>query len=364
MKAKSVDKIFLSILAILSITGLFVFTSASLGILTDSADQFQKIILKQVVLFILGWVVLAVSSRISYKKWDVPARYLYILSIFVAVLVFVPGIGMDSGGAKRWINLGFTTFQPAELLKLGFVFFYASYLAKIKDKIKTFKYGVLPSLLFLAIPVALLLKQPDTGSSLSLITAGIAMFLVAGGQKKHFVGLIVIAILMVAAVVYIKPYAMERVKTFMDPSRDPLGAGYQLQQSLIAVGSGQIFGRGLGQSIQKFSFLPEAIGDSVFPVAAEEFGFVGTALIVLLFLSFGLRGYKIAGAVPDNFGRLLVVGIITLAFSQSFINIGSMLGVVPMTGVPLIFFSHGGTALLLSLFEMGVVLNVSRAQSR
>ncbi|HBM45901.1 MAG: Stage V sporulation protein E [Parcubacteria group bacterium GW2011_GWF2_38_76] len=364
MKARSVDKIFLSILVILSIVGLFVFTSASLGILTDSVGQFQKTIFKQVSIFILGWIALFVAIGINYKKWDKPSKYIYIVSIIITLLVFVPGVGMSAKGAKSWIDLGFTTFQPTELLKLGFVFLYASYLASVKDKIKTFKYGALPSLIILAVPVAVLLMQNDMGSTLSPIAAGIAMFLVAGGKKRYIASFILIAVIMVAVTAYLSPHAMARIKTFIDPSQNLLGSGYHLNQSLIAVGSGQIFGRGLGQSIQKFTFLPEATGDSIFPVASEEFGFIGSTCIVLLFLAFGLRGYKIAEAVHDIFGRMIVVGFITLAFSQSFINIGTMLGIVPMTGVPLIFLSLGGSALLFSLFEMGIVLNVSRLQSR
>lgn len=362
MKSKSVDKIFLSILVILSIVGIFVFTSASLGILADSVEQFQKTIIKQLFIFFVGWVALAFAAGINYKKWDHAAKYIYIISVITTLLVFVPGIGMDAKGARSWIDLGFTTFQPTEFMKMGFVFLYASYLVSAKDKIKTFKHGVFPSILILGIPVAVLLLQNDLGSTLSPIVAGIAMFLVAGGQKRYVFGGVIVATVIVAITAFLSPHAMARIQTFIDPSQNLQGSGYHLNQSLIAVGSGQIFGRGLGQSIQKFTFLPESTGDSIFSVAAEEFGFVGSTVIVLLFLAFGLRGYKVAGAVPDTFGRLLVVGFITLIFSQSFINIGTMLGIVPMTGLPLIFLSLGGTALLFSLLEMGVVLNISRTQ--
>jgi cell division protein FtsW len=344
--------------------GIFVFTSASLGILTNSVAQFQKTIIKQLAVFFIGWLALAFVAGVNYKKWDKPSKYIYIVSILTTLLVFIPGLGMGAKGGQSWIDLGFTTVQPMEFMKLGFVLFYASYLASIKDKVQTFKYGVLASLAILGLPVAVLLLQNDTGSALSPSVAGIAMFLVAGGKKRYVSGAVVLAVVVVAIAAFVSPHVMARIKTYIDPSQNLQGSGYQLNQSLIAVGSGQIFGRGLGQSIQKFTFLPEATGDSIFPVVAEEFGFVGSAIIVLLFLSFGLRGYKIAGAVSDVFGRLLVVGFVTLAFSQSFLNIGTMLGVVPMTGVPLIFLSLGGTALLFSLLEMGIILNVSRVQSR
>lgn len=362
MKSKSVDKIFLSILVMLSIVGIFIFASASLGILTDSVAQFQKTIIKQLAIFLVGWAALAFFVGVNYKKLEDRAKYIYIVSIITTLLVFIPGIGLGAKGAKSWIDIGFTTVQPTEFMKFGFVLFYAAYLANIKDKIKTFKQGVLPSVIILGVPIAVLLAQNDLGSCLSPIIAGTAMFLVAGGKKRYVFGAIVLAIIMVAIVAYLSPHAMARIKTFIDPSQNLQGSGYHLNQSLIAVGSGQVFGRGLGQSIQKFTFLPEATGDSIFSVASEEFGFVGSVVIVLLFLAFGLRGYKIAGAIPDLFGRLLVVGFVTLVFSQSFINIGTMLGIVPMTGLPLIFLSLGGTALLFSLLEMGIVLNISRTQ--
>lgn len=365
MKSSQIDKTFLTILIILSILGLFIFTSASLGLIVESWEGFQNVILKQLVLgLFLGWLGLIVTSKIKYKNWGKISEYLFIFSILVSLLVFIPNLGMGAGGAKRWIDLGFLSFQPGEFLKLGFIIFYATFLAAIKDNIKDIRRGLIPSIVIVAIPAAVLLKQPDLGTLLSIVSSWMAMFLVAGGKKTHFLGIILLGIAMVASMAYVKPYAMERIKTFLDPSRDPLGAGYQVRQSLIAIGSGRITGRGLGQSIQKFSFLPEAIGDSIFAVAGEEFGFIGSVMIVLLFLFLALRGFTVAGQTQDPFGRLLVVGFVTLIISQSFINMGAMLGILPLTGVPLIFLSHGGTALFFALIEMGIVLNISKAQTR
>jgi cell division protein FtsW len=230
-------------------------------------------------------------------------------------LVFVPGIGMKAGGANSWIDLGFTTFQPSELLKFTFVIFFASFLTVAKEKITDFKYGFLPSLGLIGIPAIVLLAQPDMGTLFSIVCASLAMFLVAGGKKRHFLIFILLGITMVFAMAYLKPHVLARLKTFMDPMKDQQGSGYQIKQSLIAVGSGGLTGRGFGQSIQKFTFLPEAIGDSVFSVAAEEFGFIGSTIIILLYLFFGLRGFKIAGKAPDSYGRLVVVGITTLVIA-------------------------------------------------
>ncbi len=355
------DKIFLTILIVLSFIGLLVFISASLGILTESVVNFQKIVVKQIVLgLMLGWLLLFVAIKINYKKWDSLSVYIFFISIIISALVFIPGIGFGSGGAKRWIDIGFTTFQPSEIMKFGFVIFYASFLVKSKEKIKTLASGVVPTLMVLLVPSIILLKQPDMGTLFSLAIACLFMFAVAGGKKGHILLFITIGILLVIFMAYCKPYAMARLTTFLDPSKDPLGAGYQIRQSLIAIGSGQIIGRGFGQSIQKFNFLPEATGDSIFAVISEEFGFIGSVLVVILFLIFGLRGLTIASQINDQFGQLVVVGFVSIVVSQSFVNIGSMLSILPLSGVPLIFLSHGGTSLLITLFEMGIILNISQ----
>ncbi len=205
-----------------------------------------------------------------------------------------------------------------------------------------------------------MLLQPDTDTFLIMGAAAMAMFVTAGGRWRDVGLMFVSAVLLLAIVAMVRPYIMDRLTTFLHPERDPLGSGYQIQQSLIAVGSGGFSGRGFGQSIQKFEYLPEPIGDSIFAVYAEEFGFVGSSLLILLYLGFTFRGYKIAGQAPDLFGTLLVVGFMTLIICQAFLNIGAMLGVAPLSGLPLPFISHGGTALLATLTMVGIVLNVSK----
>jgi len=208
------------------------------------------------------------------------------------------------------------------------------------------------------------LNQPDTDTFIIIVFSGLAIFLAGGGGWRYIIITIAIGAIGLVGVVYTKPYVMSRIDTFINPSENALGSGYQIQQSLIAVGSGGMFGRGFGQSIQKFNVLPEPIGDSIFAVASEEFGFVGAVGIILLFIFFSFRGLKIAGKVSDTFGRLVVVGIVILIVSQAFVNIGAMVGVLPLSGITLPFVSHGGTALFVTLVEVGMILNISKSMKK
>jgi len=364
MHTKKVDKFFLTITLLLILIGFFLFVSASLGLLArDNGASFEGVFVNQIFMgLFLGLTAMTIMSQVHYKNLRKYSFYFFILGCLLAVLVFVPGIGFGHNGARRWIDLRFTTFQPSEFLKLGFVLYFAAWLSAMKDKVSTFKYGTLPFLVLLGIPAVLILLQPDTGTFGVIAAAGFGMFLVSGGRISHIVFMGVLGVLLFVGLVYSKPYLQERLLTFVDPGRDPNGAGYQLNQSLIAIGSGQVFGRGFGQSIQKFNFLPEPTNDSIFAVASEEFGFLGSSFLVLCFLFFATRGLHIATRAPDQFSYLVVVGIILLIITQSFINIASMVGFFPLTGVPLLFVSHGGTALLFALAEVGMILNISRWQ--
>jgi len=359
------DTIFFVITAILLIAGIFMFSSAALGVLAKSEAKFYKMLFTQVILGLAGGLAaLFIFSRLDYRHFKRYAFYFLVFSILVNLFVFVPGIGFEHNGAKRWIHLLGFSFQPAELLKIGFVVYFAAWLAWTKEKVKTFKYGLLPFLALSTITGGFLLAQPDTGTFFVIFASGLAMLLVAGARYRDIgfmfilssVGLVILSIL--------KPYLRARILTYLNPAADPLGASYQLQQSLIAIGSGEVFGRGFGQSIQKFNFLPEPVGDSIFAVLSEEFGFIGGATLIILFLAFALRGLKIAQGADDQFGRLLAVGLVSLIVIQSFMNIGSMLGVLPLVGVPVVFVSQGGTALLFGLLQVGIILSVSRFSKR
>lgn len=360
---KNVDKPFLFITAVLVIAGFFIFSSASLGLLARGSAQFKSVFFNQFILGLCGGLIAAfIASRIHYTWWRKNAFYLFIAASVVMICVFIPHIGFYHGGARRWISIGSFNFQPAEIYKIAYVMYFAAWLASVKQKAATFKLGTLPFIILTAATAILVLLQPDTDTFLVITLAGLGMFITAGGKWRDMAIMGLIGIIALGGLVMARPYLMQRVQTFMDPAKDPTGSGYQIQQSLIAIGSGGIFGRGFGQSIQKFNFLPEPIGDSIFAVASEEFGFIGSISIIILYLIFTFQGFRIATRAPDTFSAFMVVGIIILITSQSFFNIAAMLAITPLSGTPLLFISHGGTALFFALASIGVVLNISRYQ--
>jgi cell division protein FtsW len=361
MKPASVDTLLLGLTLLLVGGGFLVFVSASLGLLARDGASFSSVAFSQILFGIIGGgIAMFIMSNIHYKHLRKYAFYIFITGILATLAVFIPGIGSSHGGATRWIEIGGFSLQPAELLKISFIIFTATWLSATREHVTSFWQGTVPFAVIVGIVGIVLLLQPDTDTFLIMASAGTAMFLVAGGRWRDIIGMFLLGVLLIAIVATMRPYIKERLTTFLNPEADPLGSGYQIQQSLIAVGSGGVSGRGFGQSIQKFEYLPEPIGDSIFAVYAEEFGFIGGVLLILLFLSFTFRGYKIATQASDLFGTLLVVGTMTLLICQAFLNIAAMLGVAPLSGLPLPFISHGGTALLAALTMVGIVLNVSR----
>ena len=357
-----VDKTFLAITIILAAVGFAIFSSASLALLAKESSNYSSVAFSQTVLgLLLGTVVLVIASRLDYKIWKKFAFYLLIIAIILNILVLIPSIGLEHAGARRWLSIGGFSLQPSEILKLAFIIYFAAWCSAVKDKVKTLRWGLVPFVIILGILGFLLLKQPDHDTLLVISVTGMAMFIAAGGRWRHMLLLAIIGLFAISFKIYTTPYALERVKTFLDPSADSLDTGWQTQQSLIAVGSGGLFGRGFGQSVQKFTYLPEPVGDSIFAVAAEEFGFVGSILLIAIFVLFGTRGLKIAASSPNTFARLTVVGIVIMIVSQAFVNIGAMLGVIPLSGITLPFVSQGGTSLFFTLLEAGIVLSISRA---
>jgi len=351
----------LVITLLILVVGFFIFLSASLGLLARNGEIFGKVALKQLIYaFVIGLPALYIGSRIPFERWRKAALPLFVISALSLLLVFVPKIGFGSGGAKRWVDIMGISFQPAEFIKLGLVLYLSLWYTNIKSKIETIRFGIVPLLIMLGVPSVILALQPDNGTILVLIVTAVSIYLVAGGKIKHLLSLGLVLILVFCFAAYTRPYVKSRIMTFMDPDRDPLGASYQARQALIAVGSGEVFGRGFGQSVQKFNYLPEPVSDSIFAVAAEEFGFIGSSVLLLMFAAFTLRGLKIASNSKDQFARLTAIGIVILITSQSLINIGAMLGVLPISGMPLIFVSQGGTAIVFALFEVGMLLQISR----
>ncbi|OHA91351.1 MAG: cell division protein FtsW [Candidatus Zambryskibacteria bacterium RIFCSPHIGHO2_01_FULL_49_18] len=360
-----VDKPFLIIAVILVVAGFFIFSSASLGLLAKESSNYSSVAFSQTVLgLFLGTIAMILAARLDYKIWKKWAFYLLVLAVILNIIVLVPSIGFEHGGARRWLMIGDLSFQPSEALKFAFIIYFAAWAAGIKEKIKTFSSGFLPLIILLGLCGILLLSQPDTDTYMVIAATGIAMFVAAGGRWRHVLILGLIGLIGLIGLAIARPYVMQRITTFLNPTSDSLGSGYQIQQSLIAIGSGGLFGTGFGQSVQKFTYLPEPVGDSIFAVAGEEFGFVGSVLLIAIFTLFAVRGLKIAGNIPDTFGRLVVAGIVIMIISQAFVNIGAMLGVIPLSGITLPFVSHGGTSLFISLFEIGVILSISKHQKQ
>lgn len=363
MKAKSADALLFGLVAILVTGGFLIFSSASLGLLSRSGASFSSVAFNQFLFGIVGGgTALFLMNNVFYRNLRKYAFYIFIFSLLLTLAVFLPVIGESHGGATRWISIAGFSLQPAEVLKIGFVIYIATWLSGMQDKITHFVSGTLPFMGIVGVVGAILLKQPDTDTFMIMAASAVAMFIVAGGRWRDVLIMFLLAVSLLAAVAFMRPYIMDRMTTFLHPESDPQGSGYQIKQSLIAVGSGGVAGRGFGQSIQKFEYLPEPIGDSIFAVYAEEFGFIGTLLLIIVYISFTFRGFKIASRAPDMFGMLLVVGFMTLIALQAFLNIGAMLAVAPLSGLPLPFISHGGTALLTTLAMVGIVLNVSKYQ--
>ena len=357
----NVDRVFLSIVVVLIAAGFFIFISSSLGLLARDGARLGAIAFNQLVFGVLVGAGLCFgAAKIQYRSWRRYSLFIFLGSLIFTSLVFVPGLGLEHGGAKRWINIGFTTIQPAELLKIAFIIYFATWLGGARSRLAEIKYGLLPLFIFLSIIGGILLLQPDTDTFLVIVVSALAMFITAGGKWRDVIILTFIGLIALAALAFFRPYIGERISIFLNPALDPLGAGYQIQQSLIAIGSGGLTGRGFGQSIQKFNYLPEPVGDSIFAVAAEEFGFMGSVLLIAIFVAFAIRGFHIAARAPDAFGASLTVGLVVIITTAAFMNIASMLGLIPLSGLPLPFVSHGGTALLTTLFASGIILSVSR----
>ena len=361
-RRKSIDKVLFWTVCALVFIGFFILASASTGLLIKSEGaNFYDAIFQQVVFGLAGGMAFfLLAIKIDYHVWAKFALPIFIFSFFLTFLVFVPNIGFSHGGAKRWISWGPIFFQPSELLKFGFIAYLAAWIASRKLYIKSFKKGFLPFLIIVAFAGLLIVLEPDIGTLGVILAGGIALFFIGGGKITHFLIMMCVIGVIFSVLIYLEPYRLERILVFINPSYDPQGAGYQLRQSLIAIGSGGLFGRGFGTSIQKFNYLPEPVGDSVFAVFGEEFGFAGSLFLVGLFMFFLYKGFSIALRASDDFGRLLGVGIVILIVMQSFINIASMIGIFPLTGLPLIFISKGGSALITALFEAGILLNISK----
>ncbi len=365
MRYRRIDKPLLFLILILVFGGALIFASAAFGLLAREQGGMTSIAFNHLVLGVgMGLIGLVTLSTFDYRTWRRGAPYLFALSLIGTALVFIPYFGVTHGGGTRWLDVFGLSVQPAEALKITTIMLAAAYFSAVRGRAESFSWGLGGFLAIIALPVFLLVLQPDIGTLSIICISAFAVYIAAGARWRDMAVVFVIALLCLGAIFYTIPHARDRVITFLNPSQNQQAQGYQIRQSLIAIGSGQLFGRGFGQGVQKFTYLPEPMGDSIFAVAGEELGFVGTLGIVFLFLFLALRGYVIAARTPDFFGGLLAVGISTYLAGEAFINIAAMLGVAPLTGIPLTFISQGGSAMLVSLASAGILLNISRHQKK
>ncbi|MDE2079291.1 MAG: cell division protein FtsW [Patescibacteria group bacterium] len=356
-----IDRVLLSTIILLVVAGLFIFFSASLGLLAYNGSVFKSAATSQILFGLCGGMIaLFVAIRVPYRVWRRYSPYFFVVSVLSTFLVFVPHLGVYLNGAHRWIDIGPLTIQPSEPLKIAYILYLATLLSAAKNKMSDFRYGLLPFAVVTGIVGFSLILEPDTGTFMIIATSGLAMFFAAGARWRDIGIMFLIGVIGIGALVAFRPYVAARFTTFLHPANDAQGAGYQVQQSLIAVGAGETFGRGFGQSLQKFGKLPEPISDSIFAVFAEEFGFFGSTLLLCLYVTFALRGFWVAARSPDLFGGLVALGIVVLVIGESFLNISAMIGIVPLSGFPLVFISHGGSALFIALGACGILLAVSR----
>jgi len=360
-RSAQLDRPLMLLLAILVAGGCMIFASAAFGLLARGSTDMSSVVFSHLVLGVgLGLVSLGIGAFLDYRLWRRYAPYLYGIALVATAAVFIPHIGAAHGGGRRWIIIANFSFQPSEVLKVTTIMFAAAYFAGIKQRISSFTWGFGGYAGILALPAGILFMQPDIGTLGVIVISVSAIFFAAGAPWKQIAAVVCAGVVALALVATVKPYVRDRIETFLDPSKGQETQAYQIRQSLIAIGSGGLFGRGFGQGIQKFTYLPEPMGDSIFAVAGEELGFIGAIVIVGLFLAFALRGMSIAAAAPEIYGSLLAVGISTYLAVEAFINIAAMLGVAPLTGIPLTFISQGGSAILVSLGSAGVLLSVSR----
>lgn len=317
---------------------------------------------RHLVFLTAGLVMTAFVMSIDYRILQQYAKPLMICVVIMLVLVLIPGLGRESFGARRWFSLGPMNFQPSELAKIAMIIYMADFLARKKNAVQYFWQGFVPIMIILGIVSVLIIKQPDLGNTLSIATVSLVMLFIAGTRLKYLVGLMLMVLPVLVLLIVKVPYRMRRITAFLNPWDDPQGAGFQLTQSQIALGSGGLFGKGLGMSTQKLFYLPAAHTDFILSIIGEEMGFIGTVAVIFLFGALIWQGARIAKRTTDPFGYYLAIGIVMMLGLQAVVNIGVSIGAFPTKGLPLPFISYGGSALIFNMMAIGLLLNISRVQ--
>ncbi|MCK0470663.1 stage V sporulation protein E [Halalkalibacter sp. APA_J-10(15)] len=340
--------------------GLLMVYSASEAWASYRFDDSLFFLKRQMFFAGLGIVAMLFMMRIDYWTWRTWSKVLLVICFILLVIVLIPGVGLVRGGARSWLGVGAFSIQPSEFMKMAMIAFLASYLSRNQKKIISFKKGLLPSLSLVMLAFGMIMLQPDLGTGAVMVGTCVVMIFIAGARISHFMWLGMVGVAGFVALIASAPYRIERITSFLNPWSDPLGSGFQIIQSLYAVGPGGLLGQGLGESRQKYFYLPEPQTDFIFAILAEELGFIGGTIVICLFGILLWRGIKVALAAPDLFGSFLAVGIISMVAIQVMINIGVVTGLMPVTGITLPLLSYGGSSLTLMLLSIGVLLNISR----
>ncbi|KIL41749.1 stage V sporulation protein E [Gordoniibacillus kamchatkensis] len=360
-KARSAPDLYLitATLLILTIGVIMVYSASAVLAFREHGDSFYY--LKRQGLFaVLGVVAMFFTMNVDYWIWKKYAKIGLLVCFALLLIVLVPGIGDVRGGARSWLGIGSFGIQPSEFMKMGMIIYLSKLLSEKQSGITEFTKGLLPPLALMGLAFGLIMLQPDLGTGAVLCGASLLIIFTAGARLKHLGLLGLVGLAGFVGLIIAAPYRLKRITAFLDPWSDPLGAGYQIIQSLYAIGPGGLVGLGLGMSRQKYSYLPEPQTDFIFSIVSEELGFIGAATVLLLFLLLIWRGMRAAVTAPDTFGSLLAVGITGMIAVQVIINIGVVIGMFPVTGITLPLVSAGGSSLTLILASLGILLNISR----
>jgi cell division protein FtsW len=358
------DKVLFGIVVSLTFFGVLMIASAGVVYADVRFDDPYFFFRRQIIGVVLGFFGMIILSRIDYHLYRRWAFWIFVGAAVLLVFAIIPGIGTEAYGASRWISVGPISFQPSEAMKLAMVLYISAWCAgKGKKIITDIKDGLFSFLMIVIFACLLILAQPDVGTAGMILLIALSIFYLAGARMAHIFAIIGGSFAILVVLIITAPYRMARFTSFLNPEADPQGAGYQVQQALIAIGSGGLFGVGLGHSKQKGLYLPEPVGDSIFAIIAEELGFIGAFVILVVVFLFAWRGMKISAGAPDVFGKLIAGGITVWIVGQALLNIAAITALVPLTGIPLPFVSYGGTSIVFTLASVGILLNISK-QSR
>lgn len=353
------DRLLIVVIVILSMFGIIMVYSSSIAFAEEKFNNPYFFLVRHLIWLSLGILVFMATYKFNYKKWRKFAKPLLLFSFFLILLTLSP-LGWEAGGAKRWLRMGGFTFQPSELIKFTLLIWLADLLERRKKEVSNFFEGLTPPLLIIGSFLVLLLFQPDLGTGLLIAGVSFCLFFVGGASLKHLFGLFLLSLPTLYALIFTKEYRKNRIIAFLNPWENPKTSGYNLIQSLIAVGSGGMLGRGLGEGRQKLLYLPSAHNDFIFAVIGEELGFIGTSLVVLLFLCILITGLIIAKRAPDLYASYLTLGITLMITGQAFINMGVNVGLLPTKGIPLPLVSAGGSSLVVTFALLGMLAQIGK----